>query len=134
MQARKGNHVSFKLNAHIIFVTKYRERTLTGHHLQTLERILARLCADRRAKLEEFNGELDHVHLLIDYHPDTSISNLVRDLKSGSSRELKRHHPELNQVAWRKNALWSPSYFVCSVGGAPIEVLRQYIQHQERPH
>lgn len=134
MQARKGSHVAFNLNAHIIFVTKYRAQRFTGTHLQTLEQILTKLCADRKAELVEFNGESDHVHLLVDYHPETSISALVRDLKSGSSRELKRHHPELNQVAWRKNALWSPSYFVCSVGGAPIEVLKQYIQQQERPH
>jgi len=134
MEARKGSHVVFRLNAHIIFVTKYRERRFTADHLNTLEHILGELCADRNARLVEFNGESDHVHLLVDYHPDTSISSLVCALKSGSSREIKRHHPELNQAAWRKNVLWSPSYFACSVGGAPIEVLKRYIQQQERPH
>ncbi len=134
MQAHKGSHVAFRLNAHIIFVTKYRERRFTDLHLQTLERILSKLCADRKALVVEFNGEPDHVHMLIDYHPATAISSLVNALKSVSGREMKLYHPELNQPAWRKNALWSAGYFACSVGGAPIEVLKRYIQQQERPH
>jgi putative transposase len=99
-----------------------------------MERLLSALCLSQKATLVEFNGESDHVHLLIDYHPETSLSKLTNILKTGSSREIKRYHPELNQFAWRKNALWSSGYFVCSVGGAPIEVLKQYIQQQERPH
>ena len=92
------------------------------------------ICKNHQATLTEFNGESDHVHLLINYHLATSLSKLTNALKGITSREMKRYFPELNQVAWRKNALWSPSYFVGSVGGAPIEVLRQYIEQQDRPH
>lgn len=92
------------------------------------------ICRNHQATLTEFNGESDHVHLLINYHSATSFSKLTNTLKGITSREMKSHFPELNQVAWRKNALWSPSYFVGSVGGAPIEVLRQYIEQQNRPH
>ena len=76
----------------------------------------------------------DHVHLLVNYPPKVSLSKLVNSLKGVSSRKLRLHHPELIKPAYMKNALWSPSYFAGSVGGAPIEVIRQYIEQQNRPH
>lgn len=130
----KNSHSSFLLQAHIIFVTKYRERKLTNSVLNKAEEIVDRECAKIKAELIEFNGESDHIHMIISYIPSLSVSKLVRRLKSVTGRELKLYFPELNQVAWRKNALWSPSYFVCSVGGAPLSILRQYIEQQDRPH
>jgi putative transposase len=102
--------------------------------LDKMQELMKRICDDHEVVLKEFNGESDHVHLLIEYPPKLALSKLVNALKGTSSRELKRSFPELNQVAWRKNALWSPSYFVGSVGGAPLEVLKQYIEQQNRPH
>ena len=81
-----------------------------------------------------FNGEQDHIHLLVNYPPKVSVSKLVNSLKGVSSRKLKLYHPELIKPAYMKNALWSPSYFAGSCGGAPIEVLKQYIEQQNRPH
>jgi putative transposase len=130
----KNSHSSFLLQAHIIFVTKYRERKLTNTVLNKAEEIVARECAKIKAELIEFNGESDHIHMIISYSPSLSISELVQRLKSVTGRELKLYFPELNQVAWRKNALWSPSYFACSAGGAPLSILRQYIEQQDRPH
>lgn len=86
------------------------------------------------AEIVEFNGESDHVHLLISYPPKYSISQIVNSLKGVSSRKIKMHHPELIRPAYMKDAIWSPSYFASSVGGAPIEVLKQYIEQQDRPH
>ncbi|WP_372810721.1 IS200/IS605 family transposase [Litorivivens sp.] len=134
MDMNSGSHMVYRLYTHIIFVTKYREKKFEDRTLNTLESILRLLCEKRGSKIVEFNGESDHVHFLLDYHPDTSVSQLICILKSGSSRQLKLHHPELNQFAWRKNALWSTGYFVCSVGGVPIEVLKKYIEQQDRPH
>lgn len=134
MELRKGRHVVYMLHAHLIFITKYRGKVFTNEHLDKLKEMMGDICRNHQATLTEFNGESDHVHLLINYHPATSLSKLTNVLKGITSREMKRHFPELNQVAWRKNALWSPSYFVGSVGGAPIEVLRQYIEQQNRPH
>ncbi|MGP5019770.1 MULTISPECIES: IS200/IS605 family transposase [Halomonadaceae] len=78
-------------------------------------------------------GETDHVHLLVNYPPKVAISRLVNSLKGVSSRRMKLLHPELVQPAYRKNALWSPSYFAGSVGGAPLSVVKQYIEQQTRP-
>lgn len=124
----------YLLHAHVIFVTKYRGKVFDSEILDKMQELMKRICDDHEVVLKEFNGESDHVHLLIEYPPKLALSKLVNTLKGTSSRELKRSFPELNQVAWRKNALWSPSYFVGSVGGAPLEFLKQYIEQQNRPY
>ena len=90
-------------------------------------------CADFRAELAEFNGEPGHVHLLVNFPPTVAISRLVNSLKGVSSRRLRQEFPDLRQHYWRARRLWSGSYFAGSVGGAPISVLRQYIEQQDRP-
>ncbi|WP_328591938.1 IS200/IS605 family transposase [Maribrevibacterium harenarium] len=120
MPYKTSSHSKYNLQAHIIFV-KYRERKLTNEVLITAEAIIRRECLKLKSDLVAFNGESDHVHLVVSYTPTISISRLVQILKSMTGRELKLHHPYLNQVAWRRNALWSSGYFACSVGGAPLE-------------
>ena len=95
---------------------------------------MAGVCEKFEAEIQQFNGEQDHVHLLITYPPKVALSKLVNSLKGVSSRKMKHYHPELIKPAYMKDALWSPSYFAGSVGGAPLEVLKQYIEQQDRPH
>lgn len=133
MNYQKSSLSSHLLLAHIIFVTKYREKKLTHEHLGKIEEMIRYECLALKARCLEINGEADHIHMIVQYPPSLSISKLVQRLKSVSSRKLKLHFPELNQVTWRRNALWSSGYFACSVGGAPISVLKQYIQQQDRP-
>lgn len=121
------------MHAHLVFITKYRGEVFSSDHLDTLEVILRKVCVDFESELVEFNGEADHVHLLVNFPPKVAVSRLVNSLKGVSSRKLKRHHPELSQLAYRSDALWSPSYFAGSVGGAPLSVLKQYIKQQTRP-
>ncbi|PDW85065.1 IS200/IS605 family transposase [Helicobacter pylori] len=81
-----------------------------------------------------FDGESDHVHLLINYPPKVSVSKLVNSLKGVSSRLTRQHHfKSVEASLWGKH-LWSPSYFAGSCGGAPLEMIKQYIQDQETPH
>ena len=90
--------------------------------------------ADFEAELVEFDGEDDHVHLLVNYPPKVSVSNLVNSLKGVSSRMIrKKNYPSIRKKLWG-GALWSPSYFAGSCGGAPIEIIRQYIEQQQTPH
>ncbi len=77
------------------------------------------------------NGEEDHVHLLVNYAPKTSLSKLVNSLKGVSSRKLRQDHADAISTVYYKGALWSPSYFAGSVGGASITVVRQYIEQQQ---
>ena len=83
----------------------------------------------------EFDGECDHVHLLVVYPPRVAISSLVNSLKGVSSRLIrkKKQYPSISKQL-RGGALWSPSYFAGSCGGAPIEIIRQYIEQQNTPH
>ena len=78
-------------------------------------------------------GEKDHVHLLVNYPPTVAISRLVNSLKGVSSRLIRKEkYPAISRALWG-NALWSPSYFAGSCGGAPLEVIREYIEQQDSP-
>ena len=126
---RTGRHCVFNLHVHLVFVTKYRHGVLTPEALESLGEIFEDVCRDFEAELVETNGEEDHVHLLVHYPPKVPVSKLVNSLKGVSSRLLKKKHPELEKKYW-KGKLWSPSYFAGSCGGAPISVIRQYVEQQ----
>ncbi|TLG09857.1 IS200/IS605 family transposase [Nocardia cyriacigeorgica] len=130
---RTGRHCVFILHAHLVFVTKYRHRVFTDRHLARMEEIMRAVCTDFEVELVEFNGEADHVHLLVNFPPKVALSKLVNSLKGVSSRRLRQEFPDLVQHYWRAQRLWSGSYFAGSVGGAPISVLRQYIESQDSP-
>lgn len=121
------------MHAHLVFVTKYRHRVFDDQHLTRLEEIMRMVCGDFEVELVEFNGERDHVHLLVNFPPKVALSRLVNSLKGVSSRRMRQEFPELAQHYWRANRLWSGSYFAGSVGGAPLDVLRRYIEDQARP-
>ncbi|MDM9653270.1 MAG: IS200/IS605 family transposase [Thiomonas sp. 20-64-5] len=131
---RRGRHCVFLMHVHLVFVTKYRREVFTQAILDDLRVVFASVCADFGAELVEFDGEDDHVHLLVNYPPKVAISNLVNSLKGVSSRMIRRkNYPSIRKKLWG-GALWSPSYFAGSCGGAPIEVIRQYIEQQQTPH
>jgi len=132
-EIRHGSNCVFLMHVHLVFVTKYRRGVFTKEVIDDLREVFKSVCTDFEAELVEFDGEDDHVHLLVNYPPKVSVSILVNSLKGVSSRRLRLMHPELVKPAYLKNALWSPSYFAGSVGGAPISVIRQYIEQQNRP-
>lgn len=122
------------MHIHLVFVTKYRREVFTKEILNDLRVIFAQTCLDFEAELVEFDGEDDHVHLLVNYPPKVAVSNLVNSLKGVSSRLVrKKNYPSIQKKLWG-NMLWSPSYFAGSCGGAPIAVIRQYIEQQQTPH
>ena len=130
---RSGRHCVFMMHVHLVFVTKYRRGVFTREILDDLKPIFASVCANFEAELVEFDGEDDHVHLLVNYPPKLAVSSLVNSLKGVSSRLIrKRGYPSLQRKLWG-GSLWSPSYFAGSCGGAPISVLRQYIENQRTP-
>jgi putative transposase len=121
------------MHVHLVFVTKYRREVFTKEILEALRPIFSSICKDFDAELVEFDGEDDHVHLLVTYPPKVSVSKLVNSLKGISSLLIrKRNYPSLQKRLWR-GALWSPSYFAASCGGAPISIIRQYIDQQRTP-
>ena len=130
---RHGRHCVFNLHVHLVFVTKYRRHVFTKAILEDMQGIFAKVCQDFEAGLVEFDGEDDHVHLLVNYPPKVAISKLVNSLKGASSRVLRKRYPDLEKSYW-KGVLWSPSYFAASCGGASIAIVRQYIEQQQTPH
>jgi putative transposase len=126
---RAGRHVVFNLHAHLVFVTKYRKKVLTKEILADMKSIFEKISDQHQVILKEFNGEQDHVHMLVHYPPKISLSKLVNSLKGVSSRRLRQNWPELEKKYYQ-GVLWSPSYFAGSCGGAPIEIVRKYIEAQ----
>lgn len=130
---RHGRHCVFNLHIHLVFVTKYRHSVFTKAVLEDLKEIFASVCQDFEAELVEFDGEKDHVHLLINYPPKVSVSRLVNSLKGVSSRLIRKKRYACIQDKLWAGALWSPSYFAASCGGAPISIIKQYIEQQDTP-
>lgn len=123
----------FQPACHLVFVTKYRKEVFTKEILNELQIIFEQVCHEFENELVEFDGEDDHVHLLVHYPPKVSISKLVNSLKGVFSRKIRQQYPSVTKKLWG-GALWSPSYFTGSCGGASIEIIRQYIEQQNTPH
>lgn len=130
---RNGRTCVFLLHVHLVFVTKYRRTVFTKTILTKLKTIFTDVCTNFEAQLEEMDGERDHVHLLVTYPPKTSVSRLVNSLKGVSSRLIRKERfPTIEKALWG-DALWSPSYFAGSCGGAPLEIIKTYIEQQSSP-
>ncbi len=130
---RTGRHCVFEMHVHLVFVTKYRRKVFTANVLDDFREIFAKICEGFEARLVEFDGERDHVHLLVHYPPKLAVSKLVNSLKGASSRLIrKKRYPSIERALWGKH-LWSRSYFAGSCGGAPIDIIRKYIEGQATP-
>jgi len=121
------------LHAHLVFVTKYRRNLFTDAMLTFTERTIGGVCGDLDVELVEFNGETDHVHLLVAYPPTLAISVLAQRLKGRTAYAIRREFTGACVRARMRGHLWSPSYFAVSCGGAPLSIIKQYIDRQARP-
>jgi putative transposase len=130
---RTGRSCVFKNFTHLVFVTKYRRDVFNREMTDELHLIFKETCKQMDAELIEFGAEDDHVHLLISYPPKTALSNIVVKLKGKSSYILRRKYWEqIKKKLWGKH-LWSPSYCAVSCGGAPLEIVKKYVENQRRP-
>lgn len=121
----------YNLSIHLVLVTKYRKRVITKTMLTRLEQILSDTCAKWDCSLVEFNGEPDHVHLLIDINPKAQISAFANNLKTVSSRLIRKEFSEHCAKFYSKPVFWKIGYFVSSTGGANLETIKRYIQQQD---
>jgi putative transposase len=121
------------MHVHLVFVTRYRRGVFDGEMLTRCEEIMRKVCADFEAELKEFDGERDHVHLLVHYPPKVAVSKLVNSLKGVSARRIRQEFTGRINRAIMHGHLWSPSYFSASCGGAPLAIVRQSIEQQQRP-
>ena len=129
----RGRNVVHTLHAHLVFTPKNRRGPFTDDILQRCEQIMRDVCADFGAELQEFNGETDHVHLLIHYPPKIALSRLVGSLKGVSARRLRQEFPaHIHRYQWGEH-FWSPSYLAASCGETPHKAIKDYIDNQKRP-
>ncbi len=121
---RRERHSVSDLKIHLVCVTKNRKKIFTFESLELIQKSFVEV-----SKKKEFNGEADHIHALIEFPPKLSVSKIVNALKGVSSRRYgQAGYPKPDG----KQSLWSPSYFVSCVGGAPVEVVKQYLQDQQK--
>jgi putative transposase len=121
------------MHVHLVFIAKYRHQVFDKQALERLRELFLKICADFEAELAEMDGEHDYVHLLVNYPPKVAISALVNSLKGASSRVLRKERPDIAKRHYWKGSLWSPSYLAASCGGAPISIVREYIEQQQTP-
>lgn len=101
--------------------------------LEKMGDVFQNICKKKKSLMLDFNGEKDHVHLLLDLHPDNNISQLVASLKSASSRIIRKEFKLEIDKTYSKPVFWSSSYYIASCGGVTIERLKKYIEHQDSP-
>ena len=127
----RTNHSKHYLKAHIILVCKYRKRLLIGQLKQNMYTIFNNIIDGSDFTIEAFERDLDHLHFLICYIPRLSISQIVRRLKQQSTKLIWQPHSlSLSQEFWGEHTFWSDGYFVCSIGEASPDTVRQYILSQ----
>lgn len=125
-----GAHVIYKMQVHLVFVTKYRRKVITERVYEVMLACFRESCAAFGCDLMECGYEPDHAHLLVAYPPKVCLATLVQHLKGLSSRRVrKRTFPEVKARLWGE-AFWSPSYCAVSCGGAPLATVKAYVQSQ----
>ncbi|MDN3399135.1 IS200/IS605 family transposase [Psychrobacter sp. APC 3426] len=121
-----NSHSVFSLNYHLILVTKYRRQVFDNEISDRAKAIFERIAPDYKIEIIEWNHDKDHVHVLFKAHPKTEISKFINTYKSASSRLLKKEFPRIKAKLW-EDKFWSQSFCLITTGGAPLEVIKQYI-------
>ena len=124
-----NQHSVYLLYYHLVMVIKYRRKVIDDEISTQAKDIFVRISQDYGIVLEEWNHDIDHVHVMFRAKPQTQISRFINAYKSASSRLIKKDHPEIRQKLW-KEAFWSQSYCLLTTGGATTEVIREYIETQ----
>jgi len=125
---KSNNNIVYSCKYHVVWCPKYRRKVLVNGVDTRLKAILSEVAAERQAEIIELEVMPDHVHLLVEVDPQFGIHRLVRTMKGRSSHHLRR------EFAWLRSrlpTLWTNSYFVATVGGAPLSVIQQYIENQK---
>ncbi|MDD3615668.1 MAG: IS200/IS605 family transposase [Lachnospiraceae bacterium] len=122
-------HSVYLLYYHLIMVVKYRRKVIDDVISDRAENIFTYIAPKYGITLEEWNHDRDHVHVMFRAEPKSEISKFINAYKSASSRLLKKEYPQIKEKLW-KDAFWSQSFCLLSTGGAPVEVIRSYIESQ----
>jgi len=125
---KSNHHVYYSCKYHVVWCPKYRRKVLVEEVAMRLTQIMREVCQEHQAEVLSLEVMPDHVHVLVEVNPQFGIHRLVRLIKGRSSRLLRQEFPVLKR---KLPTLWTNSYFVSTVGGAPLSVMKQYIENQK---
>lgn len=128
----RGGHSKYSMKIHIIFVTKYRKKLFAlGKYGDNVKQFLYDAAKKYGYTIIQTETDKDHVHILLEYSPKVSVSNIVKHLKQYSTYKMWMCHREfLSKHYWKRQILWSDGYFACSIGQVSQEIIERYIQNQ----
>lgn len=129
MDLRGNNHSVFSIHFHLILVVKYRKKVIDERISERLKEIFGYIQDNYNIVLEEWNHDIDHVHVLFRSEPNSNISKFINAYKSASSRLIKKEYPSIKSRLY-KEAFWSQSFCLISTGEANIETIKKYIESQ----
>lgn len=129
MQLDTNNHSVFMLHYHLIMCVKYRNKVINDNISNRLKEIFVKIAPVYNITLEEWNHDIDHVHILFKGQPNTEISKFINAYKSASSRLIKKEFPQIRKFLW-EGMFWSQSFCLLTTGGVTADVIKQYIQSQ----
>lgn len=129
MQLDTNNHSVFMLHYHLIMCVKYRNKVIDDEISKRLEELFVKIAPNYNITLEEWNHDVDHVHVLFRGQPNTEISKFINAYKSASSRLIKKEFPQIRKSLW-KEMFWSQSFCLLTTGGATVDIIQKYIQSQ----
>jgi putative transposase len=125
---KSNRNVVYSCKYHVVWCPKYRRSVLVQPVQIDLSRIISEICFERKTEILAQEIMLDHVHLLVEVDPQYGIHRLIKEIKGKSSHILRKKYPHLRT---RLPTLWTNSYFVSTVGGAPLSVIKQYVENQK---
>ena len=129
MELRNNNHSVFAIHFHLILVVKYRKKVINDEISERLKGIFRSIEGNYNIALEEWNFDIDHVHILFRSEPNSNISKFINAYKSASSRLIKKEYPSIRSRLY-KEAFWSQSFCLISIGEVSIETINKYIESQ----
>lgn len=129
MELDNNNHSVFLLHYHLVLVVKYRRKVLNDTISKRLREIFENIAPNYNITVEEWNHDVDHVHVLLKGHPNTEFSKFINAYKSASSRLIKKELPHIRKFLW-KELFWSRSFCLLTTGGVTIDTIRHYIETQ----
>ena len=129
---RRGSHTISRLTVHIVWVTKYRYKVLKGDIQKRCRELIIQICDAEDIRILKGVVSKDHVHMLIEYPPSKSVSEIVKKMKGRTSRLLQQEYPELQKRYWGKH-FWAVGYGAWSTGSLSEELVEEYLEHHRQP-
>ena len=127
---RTSSHAKYSLHIHLVWVTKYRKKVLSGEIARRTRGLIREICRTNEVEIIKGHVSRDHVHLLVSMPPYLSVSKLVGYIKGKTSRKIQQEYTEIRRRFWGQH-LWARGYFAASSGNVTDEVIKAYIEQQD---